>query len=197
MSCPETVVIEPFDPASMTHPAHLYRLVRAYMVDEFNRTRAHPFGHIAALPLVPVFICVGGKVAGVVSVDPARRAAETIYVEPKRRGRGVATQAMLLLRERHGIRTIKGPLSPASANIPERVGAVVDYGSGIGLAVREGVAEQSRVAVLGVCSGLGHKAARVHGQPCSSCYRRELGRASDLAVTAYLRAARMGQAAIL
>lgn len=192
-----TVVIEPFDPASTTHPAHLYRLVRAYMVDEFNRTHTHPFGQIAATSLVPVFICVDGKVAGVVSVDPGRRAAETIHVEPKRRGRGVATQAMMLLREHYGIRTIKGPLSPASANIPERVGAVVDYGSAIGLATREAVAEESRVAVLGVCSALGHKAARLHGQPCNTCYRRELGRASDLAVMAYVKAAREGRAAVL
>lgn len=197
MSSATTVVIEPFDPVSTTHPAYLYRLVRAYMVDEFNRTRAHPFGQIAALPLVPVFICVGGKVAGVVSVDPGRRSAETIYVGPKQRGRGAATQAMLLLREQHAVRTVKGPLSPASANIPQRVGATVDYGSAVSGAAREAEAERSRVAVLGVCSGLGHKAARLHGQPCNTCYRRELGRASDLAVTAYLKAARMGQAATL
>lgn len=192
-----TATIEAFDPVSKTHPAHLYRFCRAYSVEEFNRTRAHPCGQIAALPLVPVFICVGGKVAGVVSVDPARRSAETIYVEPKLRGRGVATRAMLLLREQHAVSVIKGPLSPASAGIPERVGATVDYGSAVGRSLREAEAERSRVAVLGVCSGLGHKAARLHGRPCNACYRRELGRACDLAVTAYLKAARAGQAASL
>lgn len=191
------VTVEPFDPASKTHAVDLYRFCRAYLVEEFNRTRSHPSGLIVDPALVPVFIHVGGRPAGVVSVDPARRSAETIYIEPGQRGRGAATRTMLLLREFHQVGTVKGPLSPASAGIPDRVGAVVDHGSGAARAAREAVAAQARTAVLGVCSGLGHKAARVYGKPCDTCYRRELGRASDLAVTAYLKAARVGQAVAL
>lgn len=192
-----TVAIEAFDPASKTHPALLYRFCRAYLVEEFNRTRVHPAGLIADPALVPVFISSGGKPVGVVSIDPIRRSAETIYIEPRQRGRGVATQAMLQLRERHRIGTVKGPLSPASAGIPGRVGAVVDYGSDAARMAREAVAEGAREAVLGVCSGLRHRASRLYGKPCDSCYRRELGRASDLAVGAYLEAVRQGRAAVL
>lgn len=191
------VAIEEFDPASKTHPALLYRLCRAYLVEEFNRTRVHPAGLIADPALVPVFIHAGGKAAGVVSIDPLRRSAETIYVEPRQRGRGVATGAMLLLRERHRIGTVKGPVSPASAGIPERVGVVVDYGSDAARVARQAVAEAARQAVLGVCSGLRHRASRLYGKPCDTCYRRELGRASDLAVGVYLKAVREGRAAVL
>jgi GNAT superfamily N-acetyltransferase len=171
----EGITLEEFNPLNKADVDSLQSMFTDYLLEEFERIGELAFGNPAAGYLITTFIGCDGQTAGFMSLDAGRRAVELIYITPKWRGRGVATQVL-----RHTDRAcpeklaLKTPLSPGGSALADRLDLARADNFPHEVAKNEEALRIIREGIKRTCTH-GQKA----GDPrksCRRCYQKSLRR---------------------
>lgn len=183
-----TVTGSMFDHQSNEEVGALVRMFQGYLLEEFERTGHHAPGIPLATWLHTLIVYVGKTPAGFCSADFTRYAIELIYVDPRYRGHGVASQLLADLGSScpQPMR-IKSPLSPGGQALADKLGVPLSEPSES--QVRD-AAETLNDLHRTINDRCPHKRAGDPRRPCKRCYRAGLKRTAESMVMSYVVVAR-------
>lgn len=176
-----------FNPRSAAEARRIIELYQAYLLEELERTGVVAPGLPVALYLKTLIVWHDDVITGFCSLDLGRYAIELIYIEPTYRRQGIARMLLAALNAScPGQMRAKAPLTPSSQ-------ALVDS---LGIPSTEPGQEEVRHAARSLEEL--HRDINAHcrhrrgnpSRPCRRCYRSNLLKSAEIAVSAYVAARR-------
>ncbi|MFI1044992.1 hypothetical protein ACH4U3_04125 [Streptomyces griseoruber] len=183
LHCPE------FDASNSEHVESIITLYRAYLLEEFERTKEWPDGVPIGEPLKTIMMEIEGETIGFASVDVVRYAVELAYIIPAYRRRGITRAVLKNWRDAcpHTLQ-VKGPISPSARSLCDSLGIPETSQPEEEVAARERLHAEAYATVAAQCRHRhGHP-----GRPCQQCCRKHLSRTADVVVRMHVNTVTAG-----